>query len=94
MNTTRPEQCTTVRQARKAHNEGRPWRLQCVYVGYNADNVTRHSDKFWALEGNGGDVTRRWGKRGTPGRTKADTFHDGVQKFEQKTDKGYRVSVA
>ena len=80
-NPNETQNCTTTREAREAQNAGRPWRLRCVYVGYNAENESRHSSKFWQLEGNGtGSVARRWGRI-------------GLDKFQEKTGKGYRVSV-
>ncbi len=91
-NTT--QDCTTTREAREANTAGRPWRLRCVYVGFNAENESRHSSKFWQLEGDGnGSVARRWGRIGANGTSKAITFYDGLDKFHEKTGKGYRVSV-
>lgn len=92
--TTPVHSCVTVSEAREARNAGRPWRLRCVYVGHNSENVSRHSSKFWQLEGNGdGTVRRRWGKIGANGRSGSIAFYDGVDKFHEKTGKGYRVSV-
>lgn len=90
---TEVQNCTTVSEAREAHRQGRRWRLRCVYVGYNAENTSRHSSKFWQLEGSNGRVTRRWGRIGRAGRSGSITFHEGVDKFYEKTGKGYRVSV-
>jgi len=88
------QNCTTPREAREAANSGRPWRLRCVYVGYNADNESRHSEKFWQLEGSGnGSVARRWGRIGARGTAKPIGIYDGIDKFHEKTGKGYRVSV-
>lgn len=94
MSTRQTIHCTTARQAEEAHFQGRRWRLRCVYVGYNGANAGRHSDKFWQLEGADGRVTRRWGRRGSNGQTKVDTLLDGLEKFHDKRDGGYRVSVA
>jgi predicted DNA-binding WGR domain protein len=65
-----------------------------VFVGYNPENESRHSDKFWQLEGSGGRVTRRFGKRGGKGRSMADTIREGLEKFYEKCGEGYRVAVA
>jgi len=94
MSTHQTVHCTSTRQARAAHREGRRWRLRCVFVGYNPDNETRHSDKFWQLEGGGGRVVRRWGRRGASGQTRHDTLCEGLEKFSEKLGKGYRVAVA
>jgi predicted DNA-binding WGR domain protein len=94
MSQTQTIHCTTTREARRAHNEGRRWRLRCVFVGFNPDNETRHSDKFWQLEGRGGRVTRRWGRRGGNGQTRTDSIWEGLEKFSEKLCRGYRVAVA
>lgn len=86
--------CKSISEARRAHRDGIRWVLRCVFVGFNPDNESCHSDKFWELSGNGRRVTRRWGRRGTPGRSMADTLSEGLEKFLQKLGKGYRVSVA
>ena len=93
MSTRETIHCTSARQAREAHRGGRRWRLRCVFVGYNPDNETRHSDKFWQLEGSRGRVTRRWGRRGANGQTRHDSLGEGLDKFHSKLDRGYRVSV-
>jgi predicted DNA-binding WGR domain protein len=86
--------CVTTREAREASTAGRPWRLRCVYVGFNAENESLHSSKFWQLEGNGdGSVSRRWGKIGAKGSSGSISFYDGVDKLHEKTGKGYRISV-
>jgi predicted DNA-binding WGR domain protein len=65
-----------------------------VFVGYNPDNESRHSDKFWELSGEGGRVTRRWGRRGGRAQTKADTLYEGLEVYSKKLGKGYRAAVA
>ena len=93
-NPNETQNCTSPREAREAARSGRPWRLRCVYVGYNAENESRHSEKFWQLEGDGnGSVARRWGRIGARGQSKAIPLYDGIDKFHEKTSKGYRVSV-
>jgi predicted DNA-binding WGR domain protein len=93
-NRNQVQSCTTTREARDAVRSGRPWRLRCVYVGYNAENEGRHSSKFWQLEGDGdGSVRRRWGRIGANGRSGSISLYDGLDKFHEKTGKGYRVSV-
>ena len=86
--------CTNAREATRAHRDGLRWVLRCVFVGYNPDNETRHSDKFWELSGDGRRVRRRWGRRGTPGRSMSDSLSAGLEKFYEKLAKGYRISVA
>ena len=81
--------CTTTAQARNAAREGRPWRLRLEFYGYNAENKSGHSEKFWQLEGNGATVTRRWGRFGTKGQTKADNLYDALNKAVKKMTKGY-----
>jgi len=86
--------CVSPNEAREASTAGRPWRLRCVYVGYNAENESRHSEKFWQLEGDGnGSVTRRWGRIGRNGTSKPIALYDGLDKFHEKRGKGYRVAV-
>ena len=88
------QNCTTPREAVEAATAGRPWRLRCVYVGFNAENESLHSSKFWQLEGDGdGNVARRWGRIGRKGQSKAIELYAGFDKFNEKTGKGYRLSV-
>lgn len=82
--------CTTTTQARRAARAGRRWRLRLEFYGYNPDNKTGHSEKYWQLEGDGATVTRRWGRFGTRGQTKADTLHTALDKAAEKMAKGYR----
>lgn len=82
--------CTTTAQARQAAREGRRWRLRLEYYGYNAENKSGHSEKFWQLEGVGRTVTRRWGRFGTKGQTKVDNLYDALDKAVEKMGKGYR----
>lgn len=82
--------CTTPAQARTAARAGRRWCLRLEFYGYNADNKSGHSEKFWQLEGVGGTVTRRWGRFGTKGQTKSDNLFDALEKAVAKMAKGYR----
>lgn len=82
--------CTTLSQARAAAREGRRWCFRLEYFGYNGDNKSGHSEKFWQLEGVGRSVTRRWGRFGSKGQTKADTVYDALDKAMEKMAKGYR----
>lgn len=82
--------CTTAAQAHAAAREGRCWRLRLEFYGYNPDNKSGHSEKFWQLEGEGGTVTRRWGRFGTKGQTKVDTLAGALAKAMAKVAKGYR----
>jgi predicted DNA-binding WGR domain protein len=87
---THTTHCTTTSEARQAAREGRRWRLRLEYFGYNPDNASGHSEKFWQLEGEGRAVTRRWGRFGSKGQTKADTLAEGLEKAAAKLAKGYR----
>jgi predicted DNA-binding WGR domain protein len=81
--------CTTTTQALMAAMDGKRWRLRLEYYGYNGDNKSGHSEKFWQLEGHGMAVTRRWGRFGSKGQTKADNIADALEKAAQKMDAGY-----
>lgn len=82
--------CTTVAQARAAAREGRRWRLRLEFYGYNGDNKSGHSEKFWELEGEGTTVTRRWGRFGSRGQRMADYLSRALEKAGEKMARGYR----
>lgn len=82
--------CTTSAQANAAAHEGRRWCLRLEFYGYNPDNQSGHSEKFWQLEGEGMTVTRRWGRFGTKGQTKVDTLGVALAKAAAKVAKGYQ----
>ena len=82
--------CTTTAQARQAAREGRRWRLRLEFMGYNPDNKSGHSEKFWQLEGEGTTVTRRWGRFGSRGQTMADYLSRALEKAAVQMAKGYR----
>ena len=90
MTHTTTTHCTTLQQARAAAQRGASWFLRLEFYGYNAENKSGHSEKFWQLEGNGGLVTRRWGRFGTKGQTKADNMYSGLEKAAEKLASGYR----
>jgi len=87
---TQTTQCTTTAQARAAAREGRRWRLRLEFYGYNPENRSGHSEKFWELEGEGSQVTRRWGRFGSRGQTKIDTLRAALEKAVEKMSRGYR----
>jgi len=61
------------------------------FYGYNPENKSGHSEKFWQLEGEGdGTVTRRWGRFGSKGQTKADGLMSALAKAAEKMAAGYR----
>jgi len=82
--------CTTLSQARAAARQGARWLLRLEFYGYNAENKSGHSEKFWQLEGNGTTVTRRWGRFGSKGQAKADNAYDALDKAAEKMAAGYR----
>lgn len=90
MTTQTTVHCTTTAQARTAAREGRRWRLRLEFYGYNPENKSGHSEKFWQLEGEGRTVTRRWGRFGTRGQTKVDSLAAALEKALAKMAKGYR----
>jgi predicted DNA-binding WGR domain protein len=83
------QHCTTIHQARTAARQGHRWCLRLEFYGYNGDNKSGHSEKFWQLEGTGRRVTRRWGRFGSKGQTKVDDLHSALDKAAEKMDNGY-----
>jgi len=82
--------CTTLSQARAAARQRGRWLLRLEFYGYNPENKSGHSEKFWQLEGNGMTVTRRWGRFGSKGQVKADNVYDALDKAAEKMASGYR----
>lgn len=82
--------CTTTTEVRTVARQGRRWRLRLEFFGFNPDNKSGHSEKYWQLEGEGLTVTRRWGRFGSKGQTRGDTVESGLQKAEEKICRGYQ----
>jgi hypothetical protein len=76
----------------KMEREGRPWTVRVEYDGYNRENQSRHSDKWWELSGNGsGAVKCNFGASGSRGRATPLTYMLGeaLEKLGEKRAKGY-----
>jgi predicted DNA-binding WGR domain protein len=81
--------------ARKMEREGRPWTVRVEYCGYNRENQSRHSDKWWEISGNGSGAVRcNFGATGSPGRREPLTYMMGeaLEKLGEKRAKGYRYT--
>jgi predicted DNA-binding WGR domain protein len=80
--------------AHAAHS-GKRWVVYLEYSGYNGDNVSGQSNKFWELSGDGTSKVRaRWGRIGTDGRSQAVDYYKGLERLSKKIDKGYEAALA
>jgi len=87
--------CTTPAQAQACQRAGRPWRLRLEFYGYNPENKSGHSEKYWELTSDGHTVTRRNGRFGARCRGSVVALANGLAKACEKMAKGYRpVSAA
>lgn len=76
--------------ATSMHQTGQPFVVRYEYVGYNSANQSRHSSKFWQIEGNGrGPVTVRWGRIGSTGQSQTKTWSEAQAKAWEKESEGY-----
>jgi len=77
----------------EARSSKGPFRLRYEYRGYNDDNASGRSSKFWEIEGTGGaySVTIRWGKIGSAGQSQTKTWSEATEKAYEKEGKGYRL---
>ena len=82
--------CTTVRQAAICQREGRPWKLRLEFYGYNPENKSGHSEKYWQLTSDGTTVTRRNGRFGARCKGAIVTLAKGLAKAAEKLGAGYR----
>lgn len=81
--------------ARRMEREGRPWTVRVEYSGYNRENQSRHSDKWWEISGNGSGAVRcNFGATGSRGRSTPLTYMMGeaLEKLGEKQAKGYRYA--
>lgn len=81
--------------ARKMERESRPWTVRVEYSGYNRENQSRHSDKWWEISGNGSGAVRcNFGATGSRGRSTPLTYMMGeaLEKLSEKQAKGYRYA--
>ena len=81
--------------ARKMERESRPWTVRVEYSGYNRENQSRHSDKWWEISGNGSGAVRcNFGATGSRGRSTPLTYMMGeaLEKLGEKQAKGYRYA--
>jgi len=76
-----------------ARNDGVTWEVYLEYVGYNGQNVSGRSSKFYEIGSNGQGYYTKYGKIGTGGKMTTMTYHDAVEKMEQKLSKGYDNTV-
>jgi len=78
--------------ARLMEREGRPWCVRVEFYGYNRENQSRHSDKWWEIRGDGSGAVRcKFGASGSRGRSTPLTYMVGeaLEKLGEKRAKGY-----
>lgn len=78
--------------ARLMEREGRPWCVRVEFYGYNRENQSRHSDKWWEIRGDGSGAVRcNYGATGSRGRSTPLTYMVGeaLEKLGEKRAKGY-----
>jgi len=78
--------------ARLMEREGRPWCVRVEFYGYNRENQSRHSDKWWEIRGDGSGAVRcNFGASGSRGRSTPLTYMVGeaLEKLGEKRAKGY-----
>jgi len=90
MTHTNTTHCTTLAQARVAARQGRRWRLRLEFYGYNPENKSGHSEKYWQLDGEGATVTRRNGRFGARCKGTIVSLAKGLAKAAEKLGAGYR----
>jgi predicted DNA-binding WGR domain protein len=80
--------------ANDLHRTGKPWAVRVEYRGYNDDNKSGRSSKFWEIFSSGnGRVFCNWGALGTAGRSspmEIEGFMEAYDKCCEKRAKGYR----
>ena len=75
--------------ARQLQREGRPWRIRLEYIGFNENNKSNRSAKFYEVESTGGyHVTVRYGAIGNRGCVKEYTFYKAMEKVAEKLNGG------
>lgn len=82
--------------ARTMEREGRPWTVRVVYCGFNRENQSRHSDKWWEISGSGSGVVKcNYGASGSYGRAVPLTYMMGeaLEKLGEKRAKGYAYTL-
>jgi predicted DNA-binding WGR domain protein len=60
------------------------------FYGFNPDNKSGHSEKYWELTSDGATVTRRNGRFGARCKGAVVSLAKGVSKAYEKLAKGYR----
>ena len=78
--------------ATRLNREDRPWAVRVEYVGYNKNNLSRESAKFWEIYSPGnGRVFVNWGALGSSGQKnpKSIGFWEALDKLHEKKNKGY-----
>jgi predicted DNA-binding WGR domain protein len=81
--------------ARIFQGQGRPWKIRVEYRGYNPDNKSERSDKFWEIEWNGGSpVYCNYGAIGSEGLRRPIEYSssEAMTKLIEKMRKGYSYS--
>lgn len=70
------------------------------YIGPNAQNKSGRSRKFWGVEVRGRVVTRHWGRIGTAGQKKTESFFTAAMAIKKaralvdsKWAEGYRLDI-
>ena len=81
-------------QVAEARKRSLLWEIRLEFVGWNAGNVSGHSEKFWSIEAiNGTDreVLVRWGKIGSDGQCQRKPYNEALDKLTSKLSDGYKA---
>jgi len=83
-----------IRSIHEAIRAGIRWKVRLEYVGYNGENQSGRSAKFWELTCEGNSIRRNWGKIGSTGRSNppAIDVYEAVDKAYEKVNDGYKYS--
>lgn len=83
--------CSTAEEVYRAIDKGRAFRAMVRFRGYT--DKGNSSCKFWEISGRGrGQVTVRWGRIGSAGRSQEIPPYEAMTRLYEKLDKGYHFA--